>query len=205
MNARDVWPALVLVAVLNGATSLVWAQETETVYKCIYSDGRIVFSDEPCANGKMEVQTITAPEAGTGGEAAREGIERLAREYDERREAERMAARQEAERRALEERLSNPDIVVVTPWDADNRSRYLPRYPPYLYDRYRDSRHGGLQLDQDGLSLWFGNKRPRRPYHDRPRPPDDSKSDRDPYSVDGQPIKEPGYSGRYPGGFPGYR
>ncbi|MDG4868098.1 DUF4124 domain-containing protein [Guyparkeria sp. 1SP6A2] len=200
MNARHVWPVLALAVVLNGVSSLVWAQETETVYKCIYSDGRIVFSDQPCANGKMEVQTITAPGAGTGGEAAREGIERLAREYDERREAER-----EAERRALEKRLSNPDIVVVTPWDSDNDSRYLPRYYPYLYDRYRDPRHGGLKLDQDGFSLWFGNTRPHRPRHDRSRSPDDSKTERAPFSSDGQPIKEPGYSGRYPGGFPGYR
>ncbi|MFN2382104.1 MAG: DUF4124 domain-containing protein, partial [Guyparkeria sp.] len=63
-----------------GATGAAGAQESETVYKCTHSDGRIVYSDEPCS-GKMEVQTITAPPAGSGGEAAREGIDRIAREY----------------------------------------------------------------------------------------------------------------------------
>lgn len=205
MNVRNAWPAMALLTTLSGAADLACGQEPETVYKCIFSDGRIVFSDQPCANGKMEVQTITAPEIGTGGEAAREGIDRLAREYDERREAEREAARQEAKKQALEERLSKPDIMVVSPWDGGNDSPYLPRYHPYLYDRYRNSSHGGLLLGEDGLSLWFGNGRPRPPHRGRLQPPDDSKPDRHPYSVDGQPIKEPGYSGRYPGGFPGYR
>lgn len=194
---------------LAAVASLASAQETETVYKCIHSDGRIVYSDEPC-NGQMEVQTITAPEAGTGGEAAREGIDRLAREYDERREAERAAAeraREEARRRAFEERLANPEVTVITPW---RNGGYYPRYPiaPYDHYRYRDRTKGGLRLNDDGLSLWFGQHYPL-PRHDRPhRPPrafDRDHPPRDPYSVDGRPIKEPGYSGRYPGGFPGYQ
>ena len=192
------------VAMAAGAT-LVSAQETETVYKCIHSDGRIIYSDQPC-NGQMEVQTITAPEAGSGGEAAREGIDQLAREYDERREAERKA-REEAERRELERRLANPEVVVVAPWR--NESWHYPYgYPITPYDRYRDRSGGGLWLDDDGLSLWFGTHRPLPRHHDhhKPHPPrDDDRPPRDPYSVDGKPIKEPGYSGRYPGGFPGYR
>ena len=187
-------------------SSWAFAAEQATVYKCIHSDGRIVFSDEPC-NGEMEVQTITAPEAGTGGEAARAGIDQLAREYDERKEAEREAAeaREEARRRAFEDRLANPDVTVITPWRDGG---YYPRYPITPYDRYRDRPHGGLQLNDDGLSLWFGQHYPL-PRHERPhRPPpafDKAHRPRDPYSVDGRPIKEPGYSGRYPGGFPGYQ
>ncbi|WP_410474628.1 DUF4124 domain-containing protein [Guyparkeria sp. TX1] len=200
--------ALALALTLTlGATEAAIAQESETVYKCIHSDGRIVYSDEPC-NGKMEIQTITAPEAGSGGEAAREGIKRIAEEYDERVEAEQRA-REEAERRALEQRLSNPEVVVVAPWRDE--PRYTPYYPrgEHLppYDRYRDPAHGGMRLDDDGFSLWFDSGQPfpnhrPPPYH---RPRDGDRPPRDPYSSDGQPIKEPGYSGRYPGGFPGYR
>ncbi|KTG16858.1 hypothetical protein AUR63_02040 [Guyparkeria sp. XI15] len=183
------------------------AQESETVYKCTHSDGRIVFSDEPCT-GKMEVQTITAPEAGSGGEAARAGIDRLAREYKQRREAEREAAekaREEARRRAFEERLANPEVTVITPWRDGG---YYPRYPVAPYDHYRDRAQGGLRLNDDGLSLWFGPRRPlprHHPPHRSPRVIDPDYPPRDPYSADGNPIKEPGYSGRYPGGFPGYR
>ena len=199
-------PARLIMLVALAAISVsAWAQETETVYKCIHSDGRIVYSDQPC-NGQMEVQTITAPEAGSGGEAARKGIDQLAREYDERREAERKA-REEAERRALERRLANPEVVVVAPWRNDSW-RYPYGYPITHYDRYRDQSQGGLWLDDDGLSLWFGSHRPLPRHHDRDkrhRPPDGERPRRDPYSVDGKPIKEPGYSGRYPGGFPGYR
>ena len=192
------------VAMAAGAT-FVSAQETETVYKCIHSDGRIIYSDQPC-NGQMEVQTITAPEAGSGGEAAREGIDQLAREYDQRREAERKA-REEAERRELERRLANPEVVVVAPW-RNETWRYPYGYPITPYDRYRDRSGGGLWLDDDGLSLWFGTHRPLPRHHDRDKPhhpPHDDRPPRDPYSVTGEPIKEPGYSGRYPGGFPGYR
>jgi len=196
---------LVLAAVLAATAGLASAAETETVYKCIYSDGRIVYSDQPC-NGQMEVQTITATEPGSGGEAALEGIRDLAREYDERREAERKA-REEAERRALEQRLSNPDVVVVAPWRNDSW-HYPYGYPVTPYDRYRSPAHGGLWLDDDGLSLWFGTRHPlprHRDHDQRHRPPDGEHPPRDPYSVTGEPIKEPGYSGRYPGGFPGYR
>ncbi|MCL7745134.1 DUF4124 domain-containing protein [Guyparkeria hydrothermalis] len=191
-------------------TTAPWAiaAEQATVYKCIHSDGRIVFSDEPC-NGEMEVQTVTAPEAGSGGEAARKGIEQMAREYEARREAERKAterAREEARRRALEERLANPEVTVITPWRDGG---YYPRgYPLAPYDRYRDRSHGGLQLSDDGLSLWFGQRYPlprHYPPHHQPRVGDRDHPPRDPYSADGKPIKEPGYSGRYPGGFPGYR
>ena len=196
---------LIMLVALAVMSVSAWAQETETVYKCIHSDGRIVYSDQPCS-GQMEVQTITAPEPGTGGEAARKGIDQLAREYDERREAERKA-REEAERRALERRLANPEVVVVAPWR--NESWHYPYgYPITHYDRYRDQSQGGLWLDDDGLSLWFGSHRPLPRHHDRDkrhRRPDGDRPPRDPYSVDGKPIKEPGYSGRYPGGFPGYR
>lgn len=199
---------LALAALTTAAAGAVSAQETETVYKCIHSDGRIVFSDEPC-NGEMEVQTVTAPEPGTGGEAARKGIEEMAREYEARREAEREAAeraREEERRRALEQRLVNPEVTVITPWRDGG---YYPHgYPLAPYDRYRDRSHGGLQLNDDGLSLWFGQRYPLpRHYspHHPPRVGDKGHPPRDPYSVDGQPIKEPGYSGRYPGGFPGYR
>ena len=198
---------LTMAIALGAIVSIASAQESATVYKCIHSDGRIIYSDQPCS-GKMETQTITAPPAGSGGEAAREGINRLAREYDERLEAEQRA-REEAERRALERRLSNPEVVVVAPWRDE--PRYLPYYPRggYVppYDRYRDPAHGGMRLDNDGFSLWFDSGRPfpnhrPPPYH---RPPHGDHPPRDPYSSDGRPIKEPGYSGRYPGGFPGYR
>lgn len=197
--------SLISLAALTAVVGLAFAQETETVYKCIYSDGRLVYSDRPC-NGQMEVQTITAPDPGSGGEAAREGINQLAREYDERREAERKA-QEEADRRALERRLANPEVVVVAPWRNDSW-HYPYGYPVTPYDRYRDRSQGGLWLDDDGLSLWFGTHRPLPRHHDRDRrhrPPDGDRPQRDPYSVDGKPIKEPGYSGRYPGGFPGYR
>ena len=207
VNALRKSSRMMAAAAIAAMAGLVSAQETETVYKCIHSDGRIVFSDEPCT-GEMEVQTITAPEAGTGGEAAREGIDRLAREYDERREAEREAAekaREEARRRAFEERLANPEVTVITPWRDGG---YYPRYPITPYDHYRDRTEGGLRLNDDGLSLWFGPHRPlprHYPPHRAPRVVDPDYPPRDPYSVDGSPIKEPGYSGRYPGGFPGYR
>ncbi|QGT77560.1 DUF4124 domain-containing protein [Guyparkeria halophila] len=190
-------------------------QEGETVYKCIHSDGRIVYSDQPCTgsatggmDGQMEVQTITAPPPGSGGEAAREGIKRIAEEYDQRQEAERKA-REEADRRALERRLSNPEVVVVAPWRDE--PRYIPYYPQgkhlLPYDRYRDPAHGGMRLDDNGFSLWYDSGYPF-PHHRPPpphRPPHDDRPPRDPYSSDGRPIKEPGYSGRYPGGFPGLR
>ena len=197
--------ALAALAVMVG---LAAAQESETVYKCIHSDGRIVYSDQPCS-GKMEVQTITAPEPGSGGEAAREGIDQLAREYDERRAAEREAAkkaREEARRRALEERLANPEVTVIAPW-RDGDRHYPHGYPIAPYDHYRDRSQGGLRLSDDGLSLWFGPRYPL-PRHHPDHPPQDPEHDepsRHPYSVDGEPIREPGYSGRYPGGFPGYR
>jgi hypothetical protein len=200
-------PSALLAVILMTPAGLVVAQESETVYKCIRSDGRIIYSDQPCT-GKMETQTITAPPAGSGGEAAREGINRLAREYDERLEAEQRA-REEAERRALERRLSNPEVVVVAPWRDE--PRYYPYYPRggYVppYDRYRDPAHGGMRLDDDGFSLWFDSGRPFPNYRPPPyhRPPRGDHPPRDPYSSDGRPIKEPGYSGRYPGGFPGYR
>ena len=201
--------AVALIAV----SASISAQETETVYKCIHSDGRIVYSDQPCT-GQMERQTITAPEPGSGGEAAREGIRQLAQEYDDRREAEREAAakareeaREEAWRDALARRLANPEVTVVTPW-RDGRQHYPHGYPVTPYDHYSDRRHGGLRLNDDGLSLWFGPRYPlprHFPPHRAPRVIDKDQSSGDPYSVDGSPIKEPGYSGRYPGGFPGYR
>lgn len=200
---------LIVLVTLAAVTGAVSAQETETVYKCTLPDGRIVYSDQPCNsqdNGQMEVQTITAPAAGRGGEAALEGIDRLAREYDERREAERRA-REEAERRALEQRRTSPEVVVVTPWQSSGGG-YPYGYPVAPYDRYRNPSYGGgLRLNDDGLSLWFGNRRPLPRYHQNHRPPypGSSRPPRDPYSVDGRPIKEPGYSGQYPGGFPGYR
>ncbi|MFP4252381.1 MAG: DUF4124 domain-containing protein [Guyparkeria sp.] len=195
-------------------------QEGETVYKCIHSDGRIVYSDQPCTgatteglNGTMEIQTITAPPPGRGGEAAREGIRQIAEEYDERQEAERKA-RQEAERRELERRLSNPEVVVIAPWH-NGPGHYRDGYPrgdhrSPLYDRYRDPAHGGMRLDDEGFSFWYdsGRRFPHRPpdhKHPPHRPPDGDRRHRDPYSSDGRPIEEPGYSGRYPGGFPGYR
>ncbi|MBN2872217.1 MAG: DUF4124 domain-containing protein [Halothiobacillaceae bacterium] len=196
---------------LAGTPATGIAAERATVYKCTHSDGRVVYSDAPC-NGNMEVQTITAPEAGRGGEAAREGIDRLAREYDQRREAERQAerkaaerARDQARRDALDDRLANPDITVVTPWSG---SSAYPHYPLVPYERYRSRTGGGARLNDDGLSLWFGEHYPT-PRHDRghrrQRKDGDHRPPRHPYSVDGQPIKEPGYSGRYPGGFPGYQ
>ncbi|MFO7582433.1 DUF4124 domain-containing protein [Guyparkeria sp.] len=166
------------------------ASET-TVYKCLQPDGSVVFSDQPC-EGEMEIQVIDAPAAGTGGEAAREGIARLAREYDERKEAERLAA----EKRAAE---AAPPVVINVPESADS-SHYYPYYRGSLYDRYREP-GGGLRIDEDGFSFWYGD----RPPHYRPRPPRRPDDTRDPYSATGEPIKEPGYSGRYPGGFPGYR
>ncbi len=174
------------------------ASET-TVYRCLQPDGSVVFSDQPC-EGEMEVQVIEAPPAGTGGEAAREGIARLAREYDERKEAERRAA----EKRAAE---ATPPVVINVPEPAGS-SHYYPYYSGSLYDRYREP-GGGLFLDKDGFSLWYGDRPPRYrlPGHDHRRPPPPRRPDdgRDPYSATGEPIKEPGYSGRYPGGFPGYR
>lgn len=198
---------LFALVTLVAMASVVSAQETETIYKCIQPDGRIVYSDQPCNsqnNGQMEVQTITAPAAGKGGEAALEGIDRLAREYDERREAERKA-REEAKRRALEQRRTSPEVVVVTPWQSSGEG-YPYGYPVAPYDRYRNPSYGGgLRLNDDGLSLWFGSRHPLPRYHHRPPYPGSSRPPRDPYSVDGRPIKEPGYSGQYPGGFPGYR
>ncbi|MFI9650908.1 DUF4124 domain-containing protein [Guyparkeria halopsychrophila] len=207
------------IALLSAMAGVAAGQESETVYKCTHSDGRIVYSDAPCT-GKMEKQTVTAPEAGRGGEAAREGINRLAREYDERREAEQQA-REEAERRALERRLSNPEVVVVAPWRDQPRSYpYYPRGQRHLppYDRYRDPPHGGMHLNDDGLSLWFGSGRhgwqpqpPYQPRHDpRERKHHDGRdinkreqSPRRPGIADRNPLWDSGMSGRYPGGLPG--
>lgn len=201
-----------LAALVASAASV--GQEGETVYKCIHSDGRIVYSGQPCASsaadgrdGRMEVQTITAPPPGRGGEAAREGIKRIADEYDRRREAERQA-REEAERRALERRLSDPEVVVVAPWGGQRGD--IPYYPWVTYsgpyDRYRDPAHGGRHPDGDGFSFRHDSGHPH-PDHRPPRhrPSRDDRPPRDPYSTDGRPIREPGYSGRYPGGFPGLR
>lgn len=178
------------------------AAET-TVYRCTQPDGSVVFSDQPC-NGDMETQVIQSADPGAGGEEAREGIARLAREYDERKAAERAA---EENRRAAEARSRTP--VVIQPSEGGSSAGYYPGYgyPGTLYDRYREP-GGGLHIDQDGFSFWYGNRPPRDRDHHRPRRPHPpyAPGDRpDPYSTTGEPIKEPGYSGRYPGGFPGYR
>ncbi|MFW5954301.1 MAG: DUF4124 domain-containing protein [Guyparkeria sp.] len=187
-------PRLALVLAAVWLVVPATASET-TVYKCLQPDGSVVFSDQPC-EGEMEVEVIDAPAAGTGGEAAREGIARLAREYDERKEAERLAA----EKRAAEA----PPPVVFAPPEGAAGSHYYPYHSRSLYDRYREP-GGGLYIDEDEFSLWYGDRPPHyRPPH-RPHPPKRPDDNRDPYSATGEPIKEPGYSGRYPGGFPGYR
>ncbi len=208
---RRLAATLLSIAASLGGSAV--AQEGETVYKCTHSDGRIVYSDRPCADAmpdRMEIETIIAPPPGSGGEAARQGIKRLADEYDARQKAEKKA-REEARRRELERRLSNPDVLVVTPWGDEHRHySYTPGRDLSPYDRYRDPGHGGMRLDDDGFSFWYDSGRhpPHRPpRHDHPphRSPEGDRPRRDPYSSDGRPIKEPGYSGRYPGGFPGYR
>ena len=179
----------------------LFAAET-TVYRCTQPDGTVVFSDEPC-EGEMRRQVIRSADPGTGSEAAREGIAELAREYDERKAAERAA---EEERRAAEAARKQSPVVVVQPSERDSSGGYYPYggYPGTLYDRYRDS-GGGFYADEDGFSLWYGDRPPRHPDPHRPHPPHKPGDGSDPYSATGEPIKEPGYSGRYPGGFPGYR
>jgi len=175
------------------------ASET-TVYRCTQPDGSVVFSDEPC-EGEMKTQVIRSADSGSGGEAAREGIAELAREYDERKAS-------EEERRAAEAARKQPSVVVVPPSEGETSGGYYPQYgyPGTLYDRYRyRDPGGGLYVDEDGFSFWYGDRPRRHPDHHRPNPPHKPDDGSDPYSVTGEPIKEPGYSGRYPGGFPGYR
>jgi len=180
------------------------AAET-TVYRCTQPDGSVVFSDEPC-EGEMQTQVIRSADPGSGGEAARQGIAELARDYDARKAAEEKAAE---ERRATEAARSQAPVVMVRPSESETTGGYYPQYgyPGTFYDRYRDP-GGGLYADEDSFSFWYDDRPPPDRDHRPPRPPHPphKPGDRpDPYSTTGKPIKEPGYSGRYPGGFPGYR
>jgi hypothetical protein len=187
-----------LVALLPSG---LFAAET-TVYRCTRADGSVVFSDRPC-DGEMKRQVIRSADPGAGGERAREGIKRLAREYEERKAAERAA--DERRRAAEAARQQAPVVVVQPPAGGTVGSRYpYTGYPGTLYDRYRDP-GGGFYADEDGFSFWYGDRPPRHRDHRHPHPPHKRGERPDPYSVTGEPIKEPGYSGRYPGGFPGYR
>lgn len=214
---RYALPVVIVLVTLTVVAGSASAQQSETVYKCIHPDGRIVYSDRPCiglehgqGHGEMEEQTIIAPAPGTGGEAAREGTERLAREYDARREAEEKARREARQRASAQPPVYPEDAARPT---GQNQARGYPYlyphgYPAAPYDQYRRRSYGGgLRLGNHGLSLWFGHRRPlpRHHHHHRPPFPGHGRPSRDPYSADGRPIREPGYSGRYPGGFPGYR
>jgi len=202
MNRGNAQGSLLLVGCLLTLSPGLFAAET-TVYRCTQPDGAVVFSDEPC-DGEMETQVIRSADPGTGGEAAREGIAELAREYDERKAAEQEAAAEQ--RRATEAARAQTPVVVVRPSEGETSGGYYPRYgyPGTLYDRYRDP-GGGFHADEDGFSFWYGDRPERHPDHRPPHPPHKPDDGSDPYSATGEPIKEPGYSGRYPGGFPGYR
>lgn len=192
-----------LVAVVVHAP-VVWADQT-TVYQCKDKNGAVIFSGTPCGPD-AKARVIEAPSAGTGGAAARQGIDELAKQYDKRQEqASKNAAevaRADAEARAAEQARAAQQAVPSAP--AIENGYIYGGYPlpgGYGYSGSGSAQFGGSINSRGQWSIGGrvgdhdrDSSRDRGRNHLRPSPPP-------PY----KPPESPGISGRFPGGIPGMR
>lgn len=177
--------------------------EQATIYQCKDKNGTVIFSGTPCSPD-AQPRVIEAPNAGTGGASARQGIDDLAKQYDARQAQARKeaaeTARAEREARAAEaaqaDRASPPPVI-------QNDYYYGSGYGGYPFPGgYPGVARGGLGGSIDSRGQWsvggyWGDGFPRGA-HDRDH---DRRSPAPPY----RPPESPGISGRFPGGIPGMR
>lgn len=201
MNRFEWARGLLVAAVVH--VPVVWADQA-TVYQCKDKNGAVIFSGTPCGpNAKARV--IDAPNAGTGGTSARQGIDELAKQYDKRQEqASKNAAavaRADAEARAAEQARAAQQAAPSPPSIVNG---YIyGGYP--LPGGYGYSGSGGAQFGGSinsrgqwsiGGSVGDHDRGAYRDRRDYPRPPPPP-----PY----KPPESPGISGKFPGGIPGMR
>jgi hypothetical protein len=193
---RFEWAVRGLLVAVVVHVPVVWADQA-TIYQCKDKNGAVIFSGTPCGpNAKARV--IDAPNAGTGGTSARQGIDELAKQYDKRQEqASKNAAevaRAEAEARAAEQARAAQQTVPPPPL-IENGYAYGGYPLPGGYYGPGSAQFGG-SINSRGE--WSIGGRVGGYERDRRRPHLHSPS---PY----KPPESPGISGRFPGGLPGMR
>lgn len=189
-NHRFEWCARAFLLALIVHMPVVWAEQA-MVYQCKDKSGAVIFSGTPCGPDAKAL-VIEAPNAGTGGAAARQGIDDLAKQYDQRQAQARKEAadlaRAEAKARAAEQARG----AQVPP--AIQNAYYYGGYP--IPGRYYD--RGSSGFDRSIGRKWRWSVGGHIGDGDRDRPHDRSSP---PY----RPPESPGISGRFPGGIPGMR
>lgn len=191
---KNGWAGLVVLTLGCLAVPLVQADQA-TIFQCKDKNGAVIFSGTPCGPD-AKTRTIEAPSAGTGGAAARQGIDDLAKQYDHRQAQARQeaaeAARAEAAARARAEAAPPPPPPI-------HQEYYYGGYlPPGGYYRSESGGIGGSINSRGEWSIrgYAGDRDgDRGRSHRHPPPP----------TLPSQLPASPGISGRFPGGLPGMR
>ncbi|MHB8921182.1 MAG: DUF4124 domain-containing protein [Halothiobacillus sp.] len=174
------------VCLCVGVFSRVVLAEAATVYQCKDKNGLVIFSGSPCgADAKTRV--IDAPNAGTGGD--NQGINSLAKQYDQRREREAKEAAKTARAQvaaqaaeAARPKYFQPPLILDNTYGGYPVPGYYPGSGSMGTSWWVNGGTGGWSIGAGSYPL---------PYQHNPAPPE-------PYV-----YKDPGISGQFPGGAPG--
>lgn len=172
-----------------------WAEQA-TIYQCQDKKGAVVFSGTPCGPD-AKARVIEAPNAGTGGAAARQGIDALAKQYDQRQALARKEAAETARAEAQAQAAERARAALMSPPTIQNDYYYGGFPPPGGYWGAITSGFGGSINSRGQWSVggYVGDE-PRRRHR---------SYDHDRTSAPYRPPESPGISGRFPGGIPGMR
>lgn len=131
-KSRQAWG----LGIVLGMASMAGQAEQATVYQCKDKNGVTEFSGTPCKNNPQE-KVIEAPNPGTGSD--KQGINSLAKQYDQRQAEDRKAAAKAAERAAKQPKHSEHKTVIENKV-IETSPYYDPygnRYPGYRPPHYR--------------------------------------------------------------------